>query len=116
MKKVYVWTMGVMVACSLSKIQGQEHEQLRAVFSVEDFSPENVFEEPIILEMPTDIDMTVGRERKPEISFRDIPFYCRFACTYVYEEKIQKWYYQLFGYLARWKSRSFGLARHGWGK
>ncbi len=96
-----------LIVCSSSFFIEAEEEKERSVFSTtDDFSDETLFEgkdnfeEPEITDIPTDY-----RERKPEISIKDIPFYLKLFCSYVYEEKLQRWYYAFFGYLAHLKHK-----------
>ena len=60
--------------------------------------PSDLFEVPQDFdELDTDIKMP--RTKKLTISMKDVPFYTKVFCSYLYEEKIKKWYQVLSGYL-----------------
>ena len=46
-----------------------------------------------------DLNITMARTKKMHISIKDLPFYTKIFCSYLYEEKIKKWYQSLAGYL-----------------
>lgn len=94
-----------------------KEEPLRSVFDVvDDFSTESLFDEASDFEEPATIDIEIGRERKPEISIKDLPFYTKLFCSYVYEEKLQRWYYAFFGYISQWKHKKMNFGKQRWGK
>ena len=47
-----------------------------------------------------DMDIKMVRAKKMKISIKDVPFYTKVFCSYVYEEKIKKWCQILLGYLS----------------
>ncbi len=64
-------------------VSTQEHVQQPDV-SVELFeAPQDIEGLDIVIHIPT---------MRQKISVRDLPFYTKLFCSYVYEEKIKKWY------------------------
>ncbi len=61
--------------------------------------PGGLFEIPRDFE-ELDMDIKMVRAKKVNISMKDLPFYTKVFCSYVYEEKIKKWYQVVLGYLS----------------
>lgn len=106
-----------LIIYSHSFLLGAQKERERSFFNViDDFSDEILFEEANSFQEPEIADIVIERERKPEISIKDVPFYLKLFCSYVYEEKLQRWYYSFFGYLAHWKHKKINFRKQRWGK
>lgn len=71
----------------------QKPVELGITEEIELFDNSYEFEEPLL-------DIPVSRTRKPVISLQDIPFYTKLVCSYVYEEKLKKWYAAAVGWLS----------------
>jgi hypothetical protein len=61
-------------------------------------------EERELFEVPQECEelaenIPLARAKKMKISLKDVPFYTQVLCSYVYEEKLKKWYQAVAGYL-----------------
>lgn len=88
MKKI---VMGLMFCIFCGMSQGStEGQQLASGQDLDLFDEFSEFEAP-------DIDLVVVR-RKPKITLKEVPFYCKLLYSYLYEEKVRVWYQSLVGY------------------
>ena len=88
---VFLFSFCAVVARQ-EKVYALEHSQ-RAEEVGELFEMPQDFEE-------LDMDIKMVRAKKVKISMKDLPFYTKVFCSYVYEEKIKKWYQVALGYLS----------------
>ncbi len=58
---------------------------------IEIFEVSQDFEEP-------DMNLKIVCTKKFVFSLSDVPFYTKVFCSYVYEEKLKKWYLAVIGY------------------
>jgi hypothetical protein len=97
MKIIRLYALLVLIflfSCSVAaaqqeKVKGdlQQVKELGALFE----DPEH-FQE-------LDMDIKIVRTKKMKFSIKDLPFYTKIFCSYVYEEKIKKGYQSAIGYL-----------------
>jgi hypothetical protein len=92
MKKTHILTVLAWIfLLSGRNLEAQQHVVLSAY-------EENLFDNSDDFEEPAK-NIKIVRRRKPTLTLKDLPFYTKLFCSYVYEEKIKKWYAAVAGYM-----------------
>ena len=103
----------LLVLCNYSFLLHAYEKKDQSIFNItDDFSDETLFEGADNFQEPEISDIVIeDTQRRPEISIKDVPFYLKLFCSYVYEEKLQRWYYEFFGYFAHWKFKKINFGK-----
>jgi|GEM_PF-4228310 len=88
--------LSFLFSCRVVAAQQKKVEVVQDVQQLEE--PGNLFEDLESFQ-ELDIDIKMVRTKKMKISIKDLPFYTKVFCSYVYEEKIKKGYQSVVGYL-----------------
>ena len=102
-KKIQLYALIPLLSCCAVAAQ-QERAQALQHFQQTEETGER-FEDSKDFE---DLDMNIKmvRTKKIKISIKDVPFYTKVFCSYVYEEKMKKWYQVVLGYLSTSKGKN----------